>query len=93
MNASELAKTVVEAIKDRKADDALAAQVAEDFAKLDPMAMYHFVVQVAGSLKESKEHKDGLATFNTLLTKHAPFVEAMSRLNDAKAKGELAKPA
>lgn len=93
MTATELAKTVTEAIKEGKADEALAETVAKDFAALDPMQAYHFVVQVAGSLREDRAHKEGLAAFNRLLTKCPPFNEAMERLNAAKERGELAKPA
>ena len=93
MNATELAKTVIESVKENKADEALAETVAKDFATLEPLEAYHFVVQVAGALREDRAHKEGLANFNRLLTKNPPFNEAMEKLNAAKERGELAKPA
>lgn len=93
MNATELAKTVTEAVKNEKADEALAEIVAKDFAALTPLEAYHFVVQVAGGLREDRKHKEGLAVFNRLLTKCPPFNEAMEKLNAAKERGELSKPA
>lgn len=93
MNATELAKSVTEAIKEKKADEAFAETTATEFAALEPLEMYHFVVQVAGALREDRAHKEGLSDFNRLLTKYAPFNEAMERLNAAKERGELARPA
>jgi hypothetical protein len=92
MTASELAKTVIEAIKADTADDAFAEKTATDFAALEPLAMYHFVIQVAGGLRESATDKQGLNAFNLKLAKHEAFVEAMARLNTAKEAGQFAKP-
>ncbi len=93
INATKLAKDVSDAVKAGTADEAMAASVAEEFGKMEPMQAYHFIVQVAGALREDRKHKDGLMAFNRLLAKHAAFNDAMVRLNEAKEKGLLAKPA
>lgn len=92
MTASELAKSVIENVQNGTADEAFAASTATEFNALDPMQMYHCVVQITGALRESK-HKEGLQAFNLLLNKQPTFIDAMARLNKAKEAGELAKPA
>lgn len=93
MNATELAKTVIDATMAGTADDALADSVAEQLEALPLEDAYHFVVQVAHGLGDSEDHKTKLRDFNQKLAKREKFSKALERIGEAKAAGKLTKPA